>query len=91
MQGVETAFDVKDDKGTKVDVKAKSGVDPANWPLWELWEVNKNQKVTTYAEGGDTADDTYGMPTMGAKTKGSITIKGAAEFYEGLARPGGHR
>ena len=24
---------------------------------------------------------------MGAKTKGSISIKGTAEFYEGLAKP----
>jgi len=63
------------------------GPDPANWPLWELWEINKDKKVTTYAETGDTADDLYGMPTMGAKTKGSITIKGTAEFYEGLAKP----
>lgn len=86
VQGVETTFDVKDDKGAKVDPKTK-GPDPANWPLWELWEIHKDKKVTTYAETGDTADDTYGMPTMGAKTKGSITIKGTAEFYEGLAKP----
>jgi hypothetical protein len=87
VQGVHTTIDVKDDKGAKVDVKTKTGVDPANWPLWELWEVKKGQKVTTYAETGDTADDTYAMPTMGAKTKGTISIKGSAEFYEGLARP----
>lgn len=87
VQGVHTTIDVKDDKGAKVDVKAKTGVNPANWPLWELWEVNKGQKVTTYAETGDTADDTYAMPTMGAKTKGSISIQGSAEFYEGLAKP----
>lgn len=87
VQGVETAFDVKDSADKAVDVKATTGVNPGNWPLWELWEVNKGQKVTTYAETGDTADDTYGMPEMGAKTKGSITIKGTAEFYEGLAKP----
>jgi hypothetical protein len=87
VQGVHTTIDVKDDKGAKVDVKAKTGVNPANWPLWELWEVNKGQKVTTYAETGDTADDTYAMPAMGAKTKGTISILGSAEFYEGLAKP----
>ncbi len=89
VQKVETTFDVKDCAGKDLDiVKRTAGrVDPAWWPLWEAWEIHSKQKVTTYAEGGDTADDTFGMPAMGDKSKGTITIKGTAEFYDGLTLP----
>jgi hypothetical protein len=86
VQHVKTAFDVKDAAGAAVDVKAHVGVDPANWPLWEAWKVNAGKKVTTYAEGGDLADDAYGMPSFGATT-GKYEITGTAEFYEGLKLP----
>lgn len=88
VQKVRSNFDVKDDKNARIDVKAKSGTDPAWWPLWEAWPVNKGEKVTTYAsEDSDPVDDTYGSPGFGAKTKGAREVLGDAEFYEGLKLP----
>lgn len=91
VQGVSATFDVKDKDGKAVDVKTLTGgkIDPATqWtPYWEAWKVNKGKKVTTYAEGGDLEDDTYGMPGLYDTTKGSITIAGKAEFYEDLTLP----
>ncbi len=77
-----------DSKITDCSGNAKSGgLDPAWYPLWEAWEIHKNQKVTTYAEGGDVIDDTYGQGPVGDNTKGSISVLGTAEFYDGLALP----
>ena len=54
--------------------------------MWEAWQINKDQNVTTYAEGGDKEDDGFGSDGM-PDTKGSYTIKGTAQFYEGLSLP----
>lgn len=87
VQKVSTEFDVKDSTGKKVDVST-AGVDPAWWPMSEAWQVNAGQSVTTYAQGGDLEDDTYAMPTFGAGTKGTLRVKGLAQFHEGAALPG---
>jgi hypothetical protein len=54
---------------------------------WEAWQVNKGKSVTTYAEGGDTADDTYAYPQSADDSKGTIKFIGTAEFYEALKLP----
>ena len=88
VQHVKTAFDLKDGAGKAVDMKPKKegDLDPAWWPIWEAWQVNADQKVTTYAETGDLADDTYGLGEY-PDTKGKIKITGTATFYEGLTLP----
>jgi len=72
------------------DKKFASGTggtfDPAWVPFWEAWEIHKDQDVTTYAETGDLEDDTFGSCEI-PDTKGDQTIKGKAEFYEGLSLP----
>jgi hypothetical protein len=96
VQNVETAFDVKDCEGKPIDVKAltHSTIDPASWPLWEAWEIDRCEKGT-----GKKTDDSFTMclfndpPGMTCphdshvKTKGSIKIKGTAEFFDGLGLP----
>jgi RHS repeat-associated protein len=89
VQKVDVSFDVKDCDDNKLDVKKASGgkIDPAWWPLWEAWEIHKGQKVTTYAETGDTEDDTYASGGFGECTKGTHKITGSADFYDGLTLP----
>ena len=89
VQKVEMPHNVKDCSGVAQDPGALGGFDPAWTPYWEAWKINKNQDVTTYAEGGDVFDDTYMGPALGKGTQGDFTIKGTAEFYEGLTLPAG--
>jgi hypothetical protein len=56
-------------------------------PYWEAWQVNPNAYVTTTAEVGDVKDDTYDDKSYEPKTKGTVAIRGASEFYEGLTLP----
>jgi RHS repeat-associated protein len=89
IQNVSVAFSVTDCDDDAIDVKkATSGaVDPAWWPLWEAWEVAEGSNTTTYADAGDVMDDTYAMPSFGDCTRGTITITGSADYYEGLTLP----
>lgn len=87
VQKVELPYSVKNCSNKAVDPKTVGGLRPGWYPIWEAWEINKNQKVTTYAEGGDLLDDTYVTPGPGGSTKGSVTVKGKAEYYEGLKLP----
>jgi hypothetical protein len=87
VQKVELSHNIKtcDDKPFTPG-GSNGGFDPSWYPVWEAWQVHKNKAVTTYAEGGDKADDTFGTDGM-PDTKGSYTIKGTAEFYDGLSLP----
>ncbi len=87
VQKVELPHDVKDCAGKAVDPGTAGGLDPSWYPVWEAWPINKGQKVTTYAEGGDKDDDTYGSRGPGSATKGTLEVKGTAEFYDGLTLP----
>ena len=82
VQHVKVTADITD-KGGKV---IAAGEDK-DFGYWEAWQVNKGKAITTYAEGGDTADDTYAYPKSGDDTKGTIKVMGTAEFYEGLKLP----
>ena len=83
VQRVDLARDVKDCSGKPSNA---GGPDPAWFPFWEAWPINKGQKVTKYAEGGDVEDDTFASGEI-PSTKGTLTAKGAPEFYEGLVLP----
>lgn len=82
VQGVTVTADVTDKAGKVIE----AGAD-ARFGYWEAWQVNKGKSVTTYAETGDTADDTYARPKSANDTKGTIKVFGSAEFYEGLTLP----
>jgi hypothetical protein len=88
VQHVRTTFDVKDDAGSPVDVKTKSGgaIDPAWWPIWEAWQV-RGGKVYVGTTTTPHSADTYGIPALGAGTKGKISILGKADYYPGLTLP----
>lgn len=83
IQKVELDRDVKKSDGSAAPVV---GLDPAWYPVWEAWPIHKDKDVTTYAEGGDRVDDTFSSSTQSG-TKGSLTVRGRAEFYEGLTLP----
>jgi hypothetical protein len=84
VQKVDVTRDVKDCSDNAVTT---GGLQTSWYPLWEAWQINPGQKVTTYAElNNDREDDTYGSGSI-ADTKGSVTVTGSAEFYEGLALP----
>ncbi len=87
VQKVELPYEVKDCSDKAVDPTKVGGLQPSWYPLWEAWQIHKGQKVTTYAEGGDTEDDTYANSGYSTSTKGSVTVKGTAEFYDGLTLP----
>lgn len=86
VQKVELPYNVKDCSNKAFDPR-KGGLQPGWYPVWEAWQIHKDQQVTTYAEKGDVKDDTYGTPGPGSDTKGSVTVKGTAEFYDGLTLP----
>lgn len=97
VQHVETTFDIKDCNGKQVDVKALTSgdTDPANWPLWEAWQIGRCETGT-----GKLIDDSYTMclytepPNVNCgghnstiKTSGRVEVKGTAEFFDGLSLP----
>jgi len=86
VQRVDVARNVKNCANKVSGPGDSGGLNTAWYPLWEAWKVNPGQSVTTYAEGGDTEDDTYGSGFT-KPTKGSVTVTGSAEFYEGLVLP----
>jgi hypothetical protein len=87
VQKVDVPYHVNDCSNKANDATKGNGIQPGWYPLWEAWQINKDQQVTTYAEKGDFEDDTFGTPSPGDATKGSITVNGTAQFYEGLTLP----
>ncbi len=87
VQKVEVPYSVKDCSNKAVDPAKVGGLQPSWYPVWEAWQINKDQKVTTYAEGGDVNDDSFSTPGPGSDTKGTVTVRGTAEFYEDLTLP----
>jgi hypothetical protein len=53
---------------------------------WEAWQVNPNSLWTKYGDMG-IEDDNISHPGAGDKTKGKVTMRGEAKFYEGLDLP----
>jgi hypothetical protein len=87
VQQVGVTRNVKDCADKVSGPDDSGGLNTAWYPLWEAWKVNPGKSVTTYAEGADTEDDTYSQG-LTKPTKGSVTVTGSAEFYEGLVLPG---
>jgi hypothetical protein len=82
IQKVNAVHDIKDKDGKKLT----TGFD--KWvPYWEAWEINKDQKVTTYAETGDLEDDTFSKGSSPDGSQGTFEEKGSAAFYEGAKLP----
>ena len=82
IQKVNAVHDIKDKDGAKLG----TGFD--KWvPYWEAWEINKDQKVTTYAQTGDLEDDTFSKGASPEGSQGTFEEKGSAAFYEGAKLP----
>ena len=74
---------VKDCTGNAVST---GGLDPAWYPLWEAADQPGPEGHHLRGINNDREDDTYGSSTI-PDTKGTMTVTGAAEFYEGLTPP----
>lgn len=82
IQKVNAVHDIKDKDGKKLT----TGFD--KWvPYWEAWEINKDKKVTTYAETGDLEDDTFSKGASPDGSQGTFEEKGTAVFHEGATLP----
>jgi len=83
VQKVELPYDVKDCSDKPVDPKKVGGLQPSWYPVWEAWPINKDQRVTTYAEGGDVEDDTYGdLRFIGARIPSCRSLPGAEHVIQ---------
>lgn len=82
IQKVNAVHDIKSKDGAKLETAFDKWV-----PYWEAWEINKDQKVTTYAESGDLEDDTFSKSSSPDGSKGTFEEKGTAAFYEGAKLP----
>ncbi|HAB98266.1 MAG TPA: hypothetical protein DCE71_00385 [Parachlamydiales bacterium] len=86
VQKVELVTNVTDCSNSPVDIAARGALNPAWYPIWEAWQVRSGSVYV----GGSTSShraDTYGSPPVGDATKGSITVRGTAEYYDGLTLP----
>jgi hypothetical protein len=85
VQKVDVESDIKKKNGTKVGTGFDAWV-----PYWEAWQVMPGKDVTVYADGTeatDCQDDTFSNPSFDDDTKGTMSEKGTAEFYEDLKLP----
>jgi len=87
VQKVNYSHSVKNCDGKPHPLDASDGLwDPSWVPYWEAWQINKDHDVTTFAETGDTEDDTFEVGST-PDTKGNLKITGSAQFYDGLTLP----
>jgi hypothetical protein len=82
VQKVEVARDVKDCSNSPIAYNGK-GLDPSWYPVWEAWYVNGG--AVTPAVGN--VNDIYSQNAPGDNTKGSTTVIGTAEYYDGATLP----
>lgn len=88
VQEVNWIFDIKDAAGTPVDGPTRMGFPAAFTHFWEGWQVRGGQVFVGTTTSPHNAD-TYGSPGGGDGTKGSITIRGRANFYPDVTLPSG--
>jgi RHS repeat-associated protein len=89
VQHVVAKVDATDCKGSKINYNT------SGWPLWEAWPVHQSNKITDLNVNGASYDDNFEFgfdpnnpnPPLGVCTKGTITITGDAEYYDGLTLP----
>jgi hypothetical protein len=82
VQNVEVVRDVKDCSDKTVPYSGK-GLDPSWYPIWEAWYVNAGQVTPAVGK----VNDIYGQQVIGNNTKGSVTVRGTAEYYDGATLP----
>ncbi len=83
---ISSATDCSKEKNP-VDLETNAGALKPSWyPIWEAWQV-KGGKVYIGRLNSLHNADTYGQGSIGDNTKGSTTVKGTAEYYDGLTLP----
>ncbi len=86
VQKVEINVNVKDADDNDVDIAAKGSLNTSWYPLWEAWQVREGVVYIGRLKSTHNAD-TYGSPAVGEGTKGSLQVKGTAEYYDDLTLP----
>ena len=90
VQYVNATFDVQDCAGNPIDVNEFSQpprnmphVNPGDWPFYEAWTIPPGKRTADPPLGSDV----WSMPEFPVCTKGTITIHGSAEYYDGELMP----
>lgn len=83
VQKIDLSAGGKKEDGSKLTL-ADTPLDPSKFPYWEAWRISPGKTVTDYNTLGYPYDDGYSASGPD-KTKGHITAKGDAEFYDDLA------
>src|SRR4026208_476147 len=86
VQYVNATFDVKycDEKPVHLGPPSSHPVHPSDWPFYEGWSIPPNE---AHPPRRNTMDDYWQMPGFGYCTKGTITITGTAEYFDGYGLP----
>jgi hypothetical protein len=71
----------------EIDDAAGNFVAKGSVEYYEAWKVNPGSDRTIYF-GKYPADDTFAVRNLSANSSGCWTIRGSAQFYEGLKLPG---
>jgi hypothetical protein len=95
VQLVTASFAITDCRGGTLGrpVALPPPVDPDWWPLYEAWQVNPGRTRTSgFTDQGIRTDDNWDMPSfdessVGVPTRGTITITGIADYYDGQVLP----
>ncbi len=91
VQKVEVDHNVKDCAGGDFNLETGGGIKPSWYPIWEAWEVKNgvihggpatNPPVSVFGKS-----DIYGQGSLANNSKGSFTVNGNAEYYDGLTLP----
>jgi RHS repeat-associated protein len=85
VQYVQANFDVTDCKGTPLTLFGPTNphaVNSGDWPFYEAWTIPPGAWRPSAQR-----DDFWQMPSFGSGTKGTITISGQADYYDGAGMP----
>lgn len=81
VQHIQAEIKAEDAKGNALDKPASSSLE-----YWEAWYVSSNA-ISPWRPYDKLWDDKYWATGRGTGTKGTISVKGTAAFYDGLKLP----
>lgn len=81
VQHIQAEIKAEDAKGNALDKPASSSLE-----YWEAWYISSNG-ISPWRPYDKLWDDKYWATGRGGGTKGTISVKGTAAFYEGLELP----
>jgi RHS repeat-associated protein len=87
VQLVSVSIDARNCQGSKLTLGPPSTLpDPQRWPIYEGWTIAPGGRSPGRSEG-QQHDDRWIMPSFGLHSRGSITITGKADYFDGETLP----